>query len=693
MTRSISFHARRIPPAWGATVILFALTTPWQLRGGEPLIATQYQQRVHVEADFPGNRIDETYGTNGGDLGVVVSTPGVIPLTSYEVRGDPETVDDFLALSEVLNGYSYSYRDSPDEPTSITLNSQTHVDVFTITFPGSDLVAEKEAVARLDTIAADLPSPNDWGSAFRYTLTWFVGKTQLSQYTELTHESFVDIAEGTVHVEAPQFPAGTYKTTDSAMLRQSKAVSMEGSEGGLPLDAPLAATIHSNIGLFHKWPPEVFAARLDPFYHDRHSQVVEYIDLRLFDAEEGTSQSRPLRPDEIDGLIYKFKNIPSGLWFDPTPAKGFTYDILDDDVLFDEILDFPTGLDGPVTVSVDGQFLGEFGPGDHVDFKSIYGSGVRQFEVSGLAPYAQADDDSPGFALQLGFSEETASFSMTAQVVTGVAPGTMLSPAAIVGTDLGTFSGDVPLSQIIDGSGLATPFVSGETSFDSYFASGDDLSADSLYSNNWQSQAAFDGDVMGYVDLDLGDLYAVDSLAIWNGTIEELTVLVSESAEGPWQEAGVFALANQTPTLYSRFNPEVLALDAEHNARYLRLQVNSAYPFLSSEEFAYAIIGEVAARVSNAWIPLPGDFNGDGAVDLTDFNILKTNFGAAGGLGEGDANGDGIVDLLDFNILKDGFGQRASVPEPPSGVFLALLTAGAMRRDHRIAGKRRRLAA
>lgn len=57
---------------------------------------------------------------------------------------------------------------------------------------------------------------------------------------------------------------------------------------------------------------------------------------------------------------------------------------------------------------------------------------------------------------------------------------------------------------------------------------------------------------------------------------------------------------------------------------------------------------------------LQGDINGDGAIDLADFNILKTNFGANGAPGSidalGDANSDGTINLADFNLIKTNFG-------------------------------------
>jgi len=63
---------------------------------------------------------------------------------------------------------------------------------------------------------------------------------------------------------------------------------------------------------------------------------------------------------------------------------------------------------------------------------------------------------------------------------------------------------------------------------------------------------------------------------------------------------------------------------------------------------------------------IPGDANGDGAVDLDDFSLLKTNFGTSGDITQGDLNVDGSIDLSDFNQLKINFGHVASVPEPSS---------------------------
>ncbi|MCA9262184.1 MAG: hypothetical protein KDA61_23360, partial [Planctomycetales bacterium] len=81
-------------------------------------------------------------------------------------------------------------------------------------------------------------------------------------------------------------------------------------------------------------------------------------------------------------------------------------------------------------------------------------------------------------------------------------------------------------------------------------------------------------------------------------------------------------------------------------------------------------------------IQIPGDVDGDGTVDLSDFSILKTNFGLEGViLTDGDLTGDFRIDLEDFSLLKQHFGE-AAVPEP-SVLALAVLGAALVGCAHR----------
>jgi uncharacterized protein (DUF2141 family) len=68
------------------------------------------------------------------------------------------------------------------------------------------------------------------------------------------------------------------------------------------------------------------------------------------------------------------------------------------------------------------------------------------------------------------------------------------------------------------------------------------------------------------------------------------------------------------------------------------------------------------------------DIDGDGDLDLTDFGILKANFGKTDGEpGQdgipGDLDGNGRVDMTDFGILKDNFGKHGGLELPGIGVF------------------------
>lgn len=77
---------------------------------------------------------------------------------------------------------------------------------------------------------------------------------------------------------------------------------------------------------------------------------------------------------------------------------------------------------------------------------------------------------------------------------------------------------------------------------------------------------------------------------------------------------------------------------------------------------------DLASLTFTAIPATPGDTNGDGAVDLTDLNNVRNNFG---GQGLGDTDADGDIDLTDLNNVRNGFGASSSVavPEPSSGVF------------------------
>lgn len=56
---------------------------------------------------------------------------------------------------------------------------------------------------------------------------------------------------------------------------------------------------------------------------------------------------------------------------------------------------------------------------------------------------------------------------------------------------------------------------------------------------------------------------------------------------------------------------------------------------------------------------LPGDVNGDGAVDFADLVTLARDYGHAGGPTDGDLTGDGLVNFADFVLLARNYGRHA----------------------------------
>jgi len=56
--------------------------------------------------------------------------------------------------------------------------------------------------------------------------------------------------------------------------------------------------------------------------------------------------------------------------------------------------------------------------------------------------------------------------------------------------------------------------------------------------------------------------------------------------------------------------------------------------------------------------PLRGDANGDGVVDILDYNIWRDEFLGILTTKKSDFNHDGIIDLLDFNIWRNAINPQ-----------------------------------
>jgi hypothetical protein len=172
----------------------------------------------------------------------------------------------------------------------------------------------------------------------------------------------------------------------------------------------------------------------------------------------------------------------------------------------------------------------------------------------------------------------------------------VLSPVAVAGSDLEEYGAETPYVNMINQSGIAQAFVSGSTDFDEYFAVPGEPFGHANYLNNWQSTVSFDLPLSGYVDFDLGATYTVGKMAIWNLSLRDVHVELYDDLNGTAQPGGSWTLTNQLNFPFS-YRVEVLPFNSPLSARYVRLNIDSVYTYSPTDNFGYAIIGEVAFSV------------------------------------------------------------------------------------------------
>lgn len=123
-------------------------------------------------------------------------------------------------------------------------------------------------------------------------------------------------------------------------------------------------------------------------------------------------------------------------------------------------------------------------------------------------------------------------------------------------------------------------------------------------------------------------------------------------------------------------NPTQLGLSEEQVDQLVAfLETLTDYTFLTSPLF------------SDPFVTLPGDYDGNGAVELADYDVWKSSYGDTASL-VADGNGDHIVDAADYALWRDNLGitwqtfsvagaLTGAVPEPEA-IVLSLLAAGFM---------------
>jgi hypothetical protein len=140
-------------------------------------------------------------------------------------------------------------------------------------------------------------------------------------------------------------------------------------------------------------------------------------------AQTGNSQASPIFPNSTTATSSTFLAAPTNKWFQATvatPTTGFRYQMTSAS-LFTRIEDFPTGFSSPFTVKVGSTTIGNFLPGQQVDFLALLGGAIPQFDVININPATTT------FPVKVSAAGPTAtSFTVTAIAATAAPePGTL----------------------------------------------------------------------------------------------------------------------------------------------------------------------------------------------------------------------------------------------------------------------------
>jgi hypothetical protein len=189
-----------------------------------------------------------------------------------------------------------------------------------------------------------------------------------------------------------------------------------------------------------------------------------------------------------------------------------------------------------------------------------------------------------------GFAIATVLASLTALVPTAGAEVVMLDPTSVTSA-MGSLSsgGYADLPNLINQSGLSSPYTSGVTNFTSYTNTTTALGGDQY---TW---TAAQGYVTGNVDFYLGGTYTLDALSLWTLagaaqtiSVKQFTLLASNSSTfSTYTTLGTYT-ATEPGINSTSVSAQVFDFTAT-SASYIRIEIQSNYGNMN-----YSGMGEVA---------------------------------------------------------------------------------------------------
>ncbi|HEY2759491.1 MAG TPA: dockerin type I repeat-containing protein, partial [Pirellulales bacterium] len=161
--------------------------------------------------------------------------------------------------------------------------------------------------------------------------------------------------------------------------------------------------------------------------------------------------------------------------------------------------------------------------------------------------------------------------------------------------------------------------------------------------------------------------------------------------EGPWINAIKVATHNDGSTDdYSYYNPTQHPFFDQEDGRIIYFDGtysdtfsgnSNPTPLYDYNEMMYRLD---LAKIPNLFARLPGDYNRDGVVNLSDYIVWRNSMAGDVDLAA-DGNGDGFVTAADYDVWRTHFGTTSAsgmaaqaIPEPQLGAFFLTALIGAV---------------